>query len=189
MGFISQQQPPVSMIKSFDTSVGTVAKPSKKTGAALNASEPVRIKIPAIDVISDISQVAKNDDGTVEVPKGDDYDTAAWYKYSSSPGEGGSSVILGHVDSVNTGPSVFFNLTKLKLNDKIMVERADKKTAIFNVDRMEQYSKEAFPTLEVYGDTMGESTLKLITCGGEFNNNSGEYNDNIIVFASLVPSS
>lgn len=188
-GLTSQKQEPPSRIKAFNTSENRAPEPTNSPTATLAASEPVRLKIPALDLVSDLSQVAKNDDGTVEVPTGENYDKAAWYKYSPSPGERGSSVILGHVDSVDTGPSVFYNLTKLKPNDKIMVERADKSTAIFNVDRMEQYPKETFPTQEVYGDTSGRSTLKLITCGGEFNDSRGEYDDNIIVFASLVPSS
>lgn len=148
------------------------------------ASEPKRLRIPALQLESDVSQVAKNEDGTVEVPKGANYDTAAWYKFSPTPGEIGSSVILGHVDSVESGPSVFFNFGKLKPNDEILIDRADGSTAVFRVDRIQQYSRDAFPTAEVYGNT-AKSTLKLVTCGGEFDGDRGEYKDNVIVFALL----
>lgn len=48
----------------------------------------------------------------------------------------------------------------------------------------EQHSNDAFPTKEVYGETRNPS-LRLITCGGEFDHSSGHYVDNVIVFAHL----
>lgn len=187
VGVNSQQQPP--SITTNNSGSGNVATNKTESGVApLGASEPKILRVPALDLVSDISKVAKNEDGSVEVPKGSNYNTAAWYKFSPTPGEAGSSVILGHVDSVESGPSVFFNLGKLKPGDEVMVERADGNTAVFSVDRIQQFPRNAFPTSEVYGNIVEGSTLKLVTCGGEFDNNNGEYKDNIVVFASLVAS-
>jgi len=55
----------------------------------------------------------------------------------------------------------------------------------FAIDRVKQHPKDRFPTERVYGDT-SLPTLRLITCGGEFDGSSGHYLDNVIVFASLV---
>ena len=65
--------------------------------------------------------------------------------------------------------------------------REDGTAAIFSVDRVEQYAKDAFPTLAVYGNT-DNSQLRLITCGGVFDQSTGHYVDNIVVYASLVSS-
>ena len=45
--------------------------------------------------------------------------------------------------------------------------------------------KAHFPTKLVYGRT-AVPTLRLITCGGRFNQATGHYVDNFIVFARLV---
>lgn len=41
------------------------------------------------------------------------------------------------------------------------------------------------PTLEVYGNT-GHAALRLITCGGSFDQQTGDYLDNIVVFGHLI---
>ena len=56
---------------------------------------------------------------------------------------------------------------------------------LFAVDRVVSYPKDAFPTLEVYGNT-DHAALRLITCGGAFDSSTRNYLDNIVVFA--VPS-
>ncbi|HLE38339.1 MAG TPA: sortase, partial [Acidimicrobiia bacterium] len=96
-------------------------------------------------------------------------------------------VILGHVDSVTGGPSVFFNLGALQPGDEVLVTRADGLVAVFSVDKVARYPKEQFPTLLVYGNT-DHAALRLITCGGDYDRATGSYLDNIIVFASLVGS-
>jgi hypothetical protein len=46
--------------------------------------------------------------GAIQVPPLGNHDLAGWYDRSVTPGQRGSSVILGHVDSP-TGTSVFFS--------------------------------------------------------------------------------
>ena len=62
--------------------------------------------------------------------------------------------------------------------------RADGRLASFRVDAVRRYSKHAFPTALVYGNT-NYAALRLITCGGPFDSATGSYEDNIIVWASL----
>ena len=52
----------------------------------------------------------------------------------------------------------------------------------FVVRRLEQVDKYNFPTAEVYGNT-GTPELRLLTCGGDYT--GGEYEENLIVFATL----
>jgi hypothetical protein len=55
----------------------------------------------------------------------------------------------------------------------------------FWVDHVEKYPKDSFPTDAVYGD-LDHAGLRLITCGGEFDEEAGDYADNVVVFATLV---
>ena len=47
------------------------------------------------------------------------------------------------------------------------------------------YLKTQFPARQVYA-SHGYSALQLVTCGGEFDSNTGSYLSNIVVYTSLV---
>lgn len=183
VGVISQQsapRPAMSIAPSSD--VETVSKSSPDLGRSL----PVKIDIPSIGVSSEVKSVGKNPDGTIEVPVGKNYDKAAWYKSSPTPGEIGAAVIIGHVDSVERGPSVFFRLGALKANDEISVKRADGKDIVYKVDAVKEYSKDDFPTEEVYGSSGNSTTLRLVTCGGDFE--VDDYTSNVVVYGTYLRS-
>ena len=147
---------------------------------------PVRVEIPAIGVATRLQRLGRAGDGTIEVPHGPDkWDVAGWYKDGTRPGDPGSAVILGHVDS-KRGPAVFFRLRELRKGDEIAVGRADGSTVRFAVERVAQYDKQRFPTDEVYYPTLTPA-LRLVTCGGEFDATAGHYRSNVIVFATLKP--
>ena len=157
------------------------------TGPVLARSEPLRLSVPAIGVSSDLLQLGLNADHTVEVPPLGRDSRAGWYKYSPTPGQLGPAVILGHVDSAEYGPGVFFNLGALRPGDTVMVTRADHTVAVFRVDRVVSYPKDQFPTLQVYGNT-DHAALRLITCGGKFDFSTRSYESNIVAYASLIAS-
>lgn len=96
----------------------------------------------------------------------------------------GPAVIVGHIDSAAEGPSVFFRLGELQPGDRVSITRTDGTVASFSVDKVRRYPKELFPTDLVYGD-IDHAGLRLITCGGVFDESIGHYLDNIVVFASL----
>jgi len=143
---------------------------------------PVRIEIPSIGVASSLGQLGRAADRTVEVPTR--WEEAGWYALGPRPGDPGSAVILGHVDS-KSGPAVFFRLRELRRGDQVKVTRADGSSVRFVVQRTAQYDKQRFPTDEVYYPTL-TSTLRLVTCGGEFDATAGHYRSNIIVFAAAT---
>ncbi|CAN5897637.1 hypothetical protein BH23ACT2_BH23ACT2_26000 [soil metagenome] len=145
-------------------------------------AEPAQVSIPAIGVTSDLLNLGTDDDGRMEVPQGDEFDTAGWYRLGPRPGENGPAIVAGHVDSTD-GPSVFFELDQLVAGDEIDITDHDGVTRRFVVDRTEQYAKDEFPTDEVYGDTEG-AELRLITCGGPFDQAESSYDDNVVVYAS-----
>lgn len=155
-------------------------------GPVLPASKPVALDIPAIDVRSDLQSVGQTASGALETPApGPLYDTAAWYRYSPTPGSLGPAILLGHVDSAANGPSVFFRLGELRPGDRVIVARADGSSAIFSVDEVHSYPKDDFPTGLVYRD-IDHAGLRIVTCGGAFDDAAGHYLDNVVVFASLM---
>jgi sortase (surface protein transpeptidase) len=142
---------------------------------------PVRIDIPGIGVSSSLIRLGRAPDGTVEVPE--PFGVAGWYAPGTRPGDPGSAVILGHVDS-KRGPAVFFRLRELRRGDEVRVKRADGSWLRFVVERTEQFDKQRFPTDDVYYPTLTPG-LRLVTCGGLFDASSGHYRSNIIVFAAI----
>lgn len=131
-------------------------------GPVLPASKPVALDIPAIDVRSDLQSVGQTASGALETPApGPLYDTAA------------------------NGPSVFFRLGELRPGDRVIVARADGSSAIFSVDEVHSYPKDDFPTGLVYRD-IDHAGLRIVTCGGAFDDAAGHYLDNVVVFASLM---
>ncbi|WP_448627671.1 class F sortase [Geodermatophilus sp. URMC 64] len=151
----------------------------------MSASKPVKIRIPVLGMTSSVMELGLEADGTMELPPG--AYPVGWYDGSPTPGELGPSVIVGHVDW-NDRKGAFHDLRAMRPGDRIVVDRADGSTATFRVGRVERHAKNSFPTGEVYGD-VGWSALRLITCGGRFNSRTGDYADNVIVFARLVSTS
>jgi sortase (surface protein transpeptidase) len=153
----------------------------------LPAAAPTHVDIPAIGVSSDLLQLGQNPDGTVQVPPLAEDSRAGWYRYSPTPGQLGPAVLLGHVDSAEYGPGVFFRLGGLHPGDTVRVARADHTAATFRVTAVASYLKDDFPTLQVYGNT-ADAELRLITCGGDFDRSARSYLNNIVVYAVLTGS-
>ena len=146
--------------------------------------DPVALDIPAIDVHTALLRLGIDGRGAVEVPPLESGE-AGWYVHSPAPGEKGPAVLLGHVDSARSGPSVFYHLKDLGPADMIMVRREDGTVVTFRVERVVRYPKSAFPSAEVYGD-LDHPGLRLITCGGAFDETARSYRDNVVVFASVA---
>ena len=156
-------------------------------GPSLPRSLPLSVEIPAIGVNSTVLHLGVNADGSIQVPSlVTSANDAAWYKYSATPGQIGTSVIEGHVDS-DHGPAVFYRLGALRPGDIIEVGLADGTTAIFRITGVREYLKSNFPAKTIYGATH-YAALRLITCGGAFDYATGHYLSSTVVFASLAAS-
>jgi hypothetical protein len=168
------------------TAAGTTG-PGKAWWLSLRRSMPVSVDIPAIGVHSVLLRLGVKADGTMQVPPLQRRpNAAAWYKYSVTPGQIGTSVIEGHVDN-DQGPAVFFRLGALRPGDLVNVRLADGITGVFRVTGVRQYLKSRFPAKTVYRATRFAG-LRLITCGGAFDYASSRYLSSIVVYAFLVGS-
>jgi hypothetical protein len=180
---LSQQHAPVP-----SASAAGNTGPGGAKGPSLPRSLPVSVTIPTIGVQSRLLHLGRNQDGTMEVPNlVTSAGQAAWYKYSVTPGQIGTSVIEGHVDSYH-GPAVFYRLGALKPGNRIDVTLADGITAVFRVTGVREYAKDEYPANTVYAQA-NYAGLRLITCGGGFDAATGHYLGSVVVFASLISSS
>jgi hypothetical protein len=125
-----------------------------------------------------------NADGTLKVPN--DFGVAGWYRLGTKPGSRGPAVIVGHVDS-ESGPAVFYRLGTLTRGALVRVAWRSGASLLFRVYAVREYAKASFPSLLVYGETRGPE-LRLITCGGSFDAETGHYLDNVVVFARMAPA-
>jgi len=163
----------------------TGGTPAGAGGKPIARSVPLELSIPAIGLSAPLSELGLNPNQTVQVPTS--FQVPGWYKFGPSPGQIGSSVILGHVDSYQ-GPAVFFRLRSLRPGDHVDVTLADRVVAHFVVRQVAMYPKTNFPTLQVYG-SHGYSALQLVTCGGAFDTQTRSYLSNVVVYTSLVSAS
>ncbi|WP_109506426.1 class F sortase [Nocardioides speluncae] len=160
------------------------AGPAGAQPASPRLARPVSLQIPSLGLDRTLLTVGLAADRTLEVPPFEYADQPGWYERFPTPGDPGTAIIVGHVDSP-AGPAVFDRLGTLRAGDEVRVRRTDGRTAVFAVDRVATYSKDHFPTSLVYG-AIGYPGLRLITCGGRYDADDGGYQDNTVAFASLT---
>ncbi|MEH1017459.1 class F sortase [Micromonospora sp. CPCC 206060] len=146
--------------------------------------QPVSLHIDAIGVTAPVHRVGLAPDGSIAVPTLERHRETGWYDRGPTPGQDGPAIIVGHSDT-RDGPSVFYDLNRLRPGARIEVTRADRSVVVFRVDSVERFDKQQLPADRVYGDYRRPG-LRLITCGGRWVGGSIGYADNVVVFASLV---
>ncbi|MEU3144924.1 MULTISPECIES: class F sortase [unclassified Streptomyces] len=153
-------------------------------GTYLPRSAPTRLRIPDIKVDAPFTDLAIGASGQLDAPPPDDINLVGWFADGASPGERGTSIIAGHVDT-KTSAAVFARLSELEKGDRFEVERADGREAKFVVDHVESFAKDGFPDERVYADT-DDAQVRLITCSGDYDRKAKDYTENLVVFAHLV---
>jgi sortase (surface protein transpeptidase) len=147
---------------------------------------PIALQVDSVGVDAPI-ELGNVTDGVMQDPSGPW--VVSWYEPLGKVGEGGNVVMAGHVDYWNVGPAVFWDVRYLPEGDIIRVVGEDGKNYEYAVQWTQSYMADQLtPEViqgEIVGDT-GEETLTLITCGGEFNPDTGEYNQRWVVRANLI---
>lgn len=157
---------------------------NRRVHPPLPHSRPLSVAVRAITIESPIVGLGLDPQGHLTAPQVDNPRLVGWYRDGPTPGEAGTSLLIGHRDT-RTGPAIFLNLNALVPGDMVHVAREDRRTAVFTVDAVRTYKKEAFPDAEVYGTRAGRPELRILTCGGKFDKKTG-YASNVVVFAHLT---
>jgi sortase (surface protein transpeptidase) len=117
---------------------------SEPRGPLVAIAPPARITIPAIGVDAPVVPVALEPDGTMEIPE--DVATIGWFEPGVRPGQSGSAVLSGHVDSRTQGRGAFFDLEDLDVGDEVTIETAGGPQR-WQVTARQRFAKDAAPHL------------------------------------------
>lgn len=142
---------------------------------------PTHIEIPAIDVSAVVEKVGLEEDGQMSVP--DSGSVVGWYSKGYRPGKKGNAVLAGHVDDKNA-PAVFFYLKNLKVGDTVYLHGDHNQMLTFTVKEIKAYPYDKAPLEEIFG-RHEKARLNLITCTGQFDRNTGNHAERLVVFTEL----
>ncbi|MEU0195387.1 class F sortase [Streptomyces afghaniensis] len=161
------------------------ARPPRPTASLrpLPPSRATRLLIPYLRIDAPVMGLGLDRERRLTAPPEDDPKLVGWYRNGASPGERGTAVAVGHLDT-DSGPAVFAGLPELTRGRIVKARRADGRIAVYTVDKIKSYEKAHFPSQEVYG-ARGRPELRLITCGGSYDRRKG-YSGNVVVFAHLT---
>ncbi len=171
---------------SIDSYLVAQAQPTPAPEGPPPSEAPIaRISIPRFAV--DAPVVVRGVDGNGVMLTPDGPTDVAWYDFSARPGFGSNAVFSGHVDYINYGPAVFWNLKDLEQGDIIEVALQDGTVYEYSISTREQVSANLSP--EEIGRIVGQTdqeVITLITCGGTFDASLGQYDERVIVRAERV---
>ncbi|MEM9037558.1 MAG: class F sortase [Actinomycetota bacterium] len=139
---------------------------------------PVSVRIGNLEIDAPVVPVGVEPDGLMEIPGASE---VGWYRFGSTAGEAGSTVLAAHVD-FNGREGVFFELRDLEVGAIVEVELDDETTRRYEVIDSTTYLKEVLPLDDVFRRS-GDEVLTLITCGGAFDSVERSYEDNVVVLA------
>lgn len=201
-GIVAQRSPtPTAVHGGLQTAQPTpqaTADLTQPTAVAenLNAIDG-RFRIPKFNVDAPLTYRAVGTDGIMPNPEGPD--DVAYYDFSAWPGKGGrpgagNPVFAGHVDSGRepcdngTEPppctAVLWDLNNLALGDEIHLV-VDGTLYKYAVTSNEPVDAASGPWDQIVSAT-AEPSLTIITCGGDFNRETGEYDKRQVVKASFM---
>jgi LPXTG-site transpeptidase (sortase) family protein len=189
-GLATAQDTPIESTQLGDVPSSGGARPGPGTEIApptapRTGALPMSISIPnaGVDAAVETREIV---DGVMQDPTGPW--VVSWYKETPKLGADGNTVMAGHVDYWDVGPSVFYNVGDLKEGDLITVTGEDGKIYTYKVSWVKLYSTADAPIQEIVGPTT-KRALTLITCGGEFDYTNGVYLQRTVVRANYVGSS
>lgn len=170
----------LSPSKDLPTNTEVAAAPATATRAVGAAQyPPIRVAIADLGIDAEVDPVDTGAGGVLDPPE--DVSRAGWWLPGARPVGPGSTVIIGHVDSRTQGQGVFYPLRTVELGSRVEVETAGGVIEYVVTERAEyektQLSDELF-------SISGERRLVLITCGGEFDSATGNYEHNVVVVAT-----
>jgi sortase (surface protein transpeptidase) len=163
---------------------GASTQQSTATPTKVAVANPRKIVIPKLNVNATIEPVTVDSHGRMDVPS--NFLNTAWYSPGAKPGERGSAVIDGHVDTPQGTPSVFAKINTLKPGDVIQIISKNDKLYTFTVTKAESYPLKTIPLNKIFDQTTHEKRLNLITCSGTWDAANKIYTSREVVYAKIA---
>ncbi|MDO8482212.1 MAG: class F sortase [bacterium] len=145
---------------------------------------PQELTIPTIGVKTLIQTVGVDSNGRMGLPT--NFVDVGWYKYGPRPGERGSAVIAGHLDTARDDKAVFAKLSNLKKGDDIYVLDKTGRKIHFRVTKKEVYDDTEAPLDRIFDQNVLTARLNLITCDGVWNPKTKNYSERLVVYSERV---
>lgn len=145
-------------------------------------AEPQNLSIPKINVSAAVESVGQDSEGKMDVPK--DVFNVGWYSLGTKPGEKGSAVMAGHLDTVTGAPAVFYYINQLIAGDIVIVTDKNGKDLTFEVTNVQSYQYDQAPLQEIFASN-DKPRLNLITCAGAWNVGNRNYSNRLVVYTEL----
>lgn len=171
---------PVSIVQTVPSSspVASLLPPVEKSPIV----EPQTLSIPKINVTADVESVQEDSSGRMDVPA--KVEDVGWYSLGFKPGENGSAVMAGHLDTATGAPAVFYYINQLSQGDEVIATDKNGKNLTFEVSDIKSYQYDQVPLEQVFrGD--GKPRLNLITCAGVWNGGARNYSNRLVVYTVL----
>ncbi len=170
-----------------DSQPQTIAS-AAPTATPTPAAGVARLIIPAINLDAPVTPTEVSEDGQMPSPLTPEQ--VLWYDFSAlpgmggRPGAGGNTVLAGHVEMKDYGPAVFADLYSVKKGDEITVVLSDGSEYTYAAQTNRVVSAD-LPFNAIVGSTPEES-LTVITCAGDFDPSTQDYNERRVVWAVRV---
>jgi len=178
-----------------------LARPTaQSTGHWTEVGTDFKFVVPKFGIEAPLTYRKVPPSGVMPNPDGPDdvayYDFSDFQNYGGAPGLGGNAIFAGHVDSgskpCNNGTvpppceAVLWDLNNLNVGDTIEIH-ANGDVFTYEVKTNQPVSASLNDgTWDRIVSSTPEETLTIITCGGDFNRETHEYNNRQVVTAALV---
>ncbi|WP_104523352.1 class F sortase [Blastococcus atacamensis] len=202
----SGHQPP-SRTPMSAGAAGETVSPAAERGPD-ESGVPVGLEIPFASsnhpdgVTASVSADPLTERGDLFVPE--DPRTLSWASDDAAPGSSrGTAILVGHVNYVVDGELVRGALSDLAeyavehIGQTFTVQLADGRRLDYRITGGERHDKDAlaarpelrqmlYDQTNAFGPAPGTGRLVLVSCGGAFDTRTGNYEDNVFVFALPV---
>ncbi|WP_407565125.1 class F sortase [Streptomyces sp. 184] len=167
-------------------SAAQVLRSGPPAARPLPGSAPAGVAVPSVGIEGPVLGRGLDENGAVEAPPFGNANEVGWYRGGAQPGAAGVAVFVGHMDT-RAKPAVFYRLGDVRPGEEVTVARADGRTAVFTVERVETVAKEDFDAQRVYGQhKRGRAEIRLLTCGGAYEPLARNYTGNLVVSGYLT---
>jgi hypothetical protein len=147
------------------------------TGAT--ASPPVAVAIPVLGVRARTVPEGIGRGGALDIPPPAQ---VGWYDQGPAPGQDGTTVLAGHIDDHGVA-GAFLRLNDLQAGATVRVTTAAGRVAAYTVTQ-----RRMLPQDDLAGSGLlsqqGAPELVMISCGGDYDEATHLYLDNIVIVAT-----
>jgi len=141
---------------------------------------PTSLSVPDARVTAPVVPVGTRPDGQLRLPRSPH--VVGWWVGSAPAGDPhDSTLIAGHVDSAAEGVGALAALRDVDVGARVVVVDSFGGSHGYRVAARRVYPKYALPR-DIFAVT-GRARLVLVTCGGPFDEQTGRYRDNVVVYA------